>query len=70
MGRLKHLSQPSEKFSLGFEPLSTADIDDCLNGGSSVCQLAFMPDDLEHNSDDYPVTLFINITGSIRREAP
>jgi type IV fimbrial biogenesis protein FimT len=70
MGRLKHLSQPSEKFSLGFEPLGTADIDDCLNGGSSVCQLAFMPDDLEHDSDDYPVTLFINITGSIRREAP
>ena len=70
IGQLNHLSKPDKKFSLTFEPLGTADIDDCLNGGSGVCQLAFMPDDLEHDSDDYPVTLFINITGSIRREAP
>lgn len=69
IGQLKHLSKPGKKFSLAFEPLGTADIDDCLNGDSSACRLAFMPGDLEHDSDDYPVTLLINITGSIRREA-
>lgn len=68
IGQLEHLSKPGKKFSLTFEPLGTADIGDCPTITSNSCRLAFMPDDLEHDSVE-PATLFINITGSIRREA-
>ena len=67
IGQLKHLSKPDEKFSLTFEPLGTADIDDCVTSNSG--RLEFMPDGPEHDSVE-PVTLRINVTGSIRREAP
>lgn len=70
IGQMKRLSKPDTKFLLTFEPLGTADIGDCPTVISHSCRLAFMPDDLEHDSDDYSVTLFINIMGSIRREAP
>jgi len=69
IGQLKHLSKPDEKFSLTFEPLGTADIGDCPPEDSNVCRLEFIPDGPEHDSVE-PVTLRINVTGSIRREAP
>lgn len=69
IGRLTHLSKPEAAFSLTFEPLGNAAINDCATGGTKACKLTFTPDSLEHDSVE-PATLFINITGSIRREAP
>lgn len=69
IGRLTHLSKPEAAFSLTFEPLGNAAINDCATGGTKACKLTFTPDSLEHDSVE-PATLFINMTGSIRREAP
>lgn len=69
VGRLTHLSKPESFFSLTFGPLGNAEINDCATGGAKACMLTFMPDSLEHDSVE-PATLFINMTGSIRREAP
>ncbi|MDN6297949.1 MAG: GspH/FimT family pseudopilin [Halomonas sp.] len=69
IGQLTHLSKPESAFALTFEPLGNAAIHDCSTGGTKACKLTFMPDGIEHDSVE-PATLFINITGSIRREAP
>ncbi|GAA3906286.1 hypothetical protein GCM10022228_15650 [Halomonas cibimaris] len=66
-GQLKYLSKPSKNFSLVFEPLGTANIDDCPTITPDGCRLVFSPpEDISGVNDEKRL---VNVTGSVRREA-
>lgn len=66
-GQLKYLSQPDETFSLVFEPLGTARIDECPEITPDGCRLTFSaPAGISGVDDEKRL---VNVTGSIRKEA-
>lgn len=67
IGRVKRLIKPEKKFSIIFEPLGTADIDDCPTLTPNGCRLVFSPPDGISGVDDEK--RLVNVTGSIRKEA-
>lgn len=61
VGQSANITTPDKAFSLTFQSLGDANIDNC---GSSPCHVTLTP----QRDKTEPVTLAVNITGSIRRQ--
>lgn len=66
VGQSANISTPEQAFSLTFQDLGDADIDNCRPDSSAPCYITLS----SQRKGIAPVTLAINITGSIRREEP
>lgn len=65
VGQSANIASPTQEFSLTFQSLGDADIGGC---DPTACRIEIRPTRESEITD--PVTLVINITGSIRREEP
>nr|WP_295714723.1 GspH/FimT family pseudopilin [uncultured Halomonas sp.] len=64
VGQAANITTRDQSFSLTFQSLGDADIGDCRAASSAPCQITLTP----QRDDIAPVTLAVNITGSIRRQ--
>lgn len=64
-GQTAIITTPDKAFSLTFQSLGDADIDDCRADTSHPCRITLSP----QRDGIASVTLAVNITGSIRRQA-
>tara|TARA_R110000851_G_scaffold93341_1_gene203386 strand:+ start:209 stop:796 length:588 start_codon:yes stop_codon:yes gene_type:complete len=64
LGQSANITTPDQAFSLTFQSLGDANIDDCRTDLSDPCQITL----ISQREGIAPVTLAVNITGSIRRQ--
>lgn len=64
VGQAANITTRDQSFSLTFQSLGDADIGDCRAASSDPCQITLTT----QRDDIAPVTLAVNITGSIRRQ--
>lgn len=64
LGQSANITTPVQAFSLTFQSLGDANIDDCRTDLSEPCQITLTP----QREEVEPVTLAVNITGSIRKQ--
>lgn len=64
VGQVANITTRDQAFSLTFQSLGDADIGDCRATSSAPCQITLTP----QRDGIAPVTLAVNITGSIRRQ--
>ena len=64
LGQSANITTPDQAFSLTFQSLGDVNIEDCRTAPSDPCHVTLTP----QRDGIAPVTLAINITGSIRRQ--